>query len=130
MILYFVRHGETDWNVKKKIQGKTDVPLNENGKQQAKELADMLLDRKKEGTLQVVRAYTSHSFVQHRRHRRRRSRLIFHVLRRMVCGKWIWATGKAEAGKALRRKIRKSIRTGMPTGVMSIHRMENVTMKC
>ena len=59
MILYFVRHGETDWNVKKKIQGKTDVPLNENGKQQAKELADMLLDRKKEGTLQVVRAYTS-----------------------------------------------------------------------
>mgnify|MGYP000789147812 FL=1 len=59
MILYFVRHGETDWNVKKKIQGKTDVPLNENGKQQAKELADLLLDRKKEGTLQVVRAYTS-----------------------------------------------------------------------
>lgn len=53
MILYFVRHGETDWNVKKKIQGKTDVPLNETGKQQAKELADMLLDRKKEGTLQV-----------------------------------------------------------------------------
>ena len=49
MILYFVRHGETDWNVKKKIQGKTDVPLNETGKQQAKELADMLLDRKKEG---------------------------------------------------------------------------------
>jgi len=59
MILYFVRHGETDWNVKKKIQGKTDVPLNATGKQQAKELADMLLDRKKEGTLQVVRAYTS-----------------------------------------------------------------------
>ena len=57
MILYFVRHGETDWNVKKKIQGKTDVPLNATGKQQAKELADMLLDRKKEGTLQVVRAY-------------------------------------------------------------------------
>jgi len=35
------------------------VPLNATGKQQAKELADMLLDRKKEGTLQVVRAYTS-----------------------------------------------------------------------
>ena len=50
MILYFVRHGETDWNVKKKIQGKTDVPLNENGKQQAKELADMLLDRKKDSS--------------------------------------------------------------------------------
>ena len=35
------------------------MPLNATGKQQAKELADMLLDRKKEGTLQVVRAYTS-----------------------------------------------------------------------
>ena len=31
MKLYFVRHGETEWNVKKKIQGKTDIPLNENG---------------------------------------------------------------------------------------------------
>ena len=32
MKLYFIRHGETEWNVKKKIQGKTDVPLNENGR--------------------------------------------------------------------------------------------------
>ena len=29
MTLYFVRHGETEWNVKKKIQGTTDIPLNE-----------------------------------------------------------------------------------------------------
>ena len=36
MKLYFVRHGETEWNVKKKIQGKTDIPLNENGIRQAK----------------------------------------------------------------------------------------------
>ena len=39
MILYCVRHGETDWNVKKKIQGQTDIPLNPNGVRQAKELA-------------------------------------------------------------------------------------------
>lgn len=38
MKLYFVRHGETEWNVKKKIQGKTDIPLNENGNPAAKEL--------------------------------------------------------------------------------------------
>lgn len=43
MIFYFVRHGETDWNVAKKIQGTTDVPLNENGLRQAKELADKLV---------------------------------------------------------------------------------------
>lgn len=42
MNLYFVRHGETDWNVKKKIQGKTDIPLNENGIAQAKKLAFQL----------------------------------------------------------------------------------------
>lgn len=39
MKLYLVRHGETDWNVKKKIQGQTDIPLNPNGVRQAKELA-------------------------------------------------------------------------------------------
>lgn len=40
MRLYLVRHGETDWNLENKIQGQTDTVLNENGKQQAHELAD------------------------------------------------------------------------------------------
>ena len=31
MILYMIRHGETDWNQEKKIQGDTDIPLNKNG---------------------------------------------------------------------------------------------------
>ena len=34
--LYIVRHGETDWNKMGKYQGITDVPLNENGLNQAK----------------------------------------------------------------------------------------------
>lgn len=33
----FVRHGETEWNALGKIQGQTDIPLNERGVQQAKE---------------------------------------------------------------------------------------------
>lgn len=32
MILYMIRHGETDWNVERKLQGMTDIPLNENGR--------------------------------------------------------------------------------------------------
>ncbi len=34
-ILYLVRHGQTEWNVKRIIQGHTNIPLNEVGEQQA-----------------------------------------------------------------------------------------------
>lgn len=44
MKIYLVRHGETEWNVKKKIQGKTDIPLNETGLRQAQKLARELAD--------------------------------------------------------------------------------------
>ncbi len=30
-MLYIMRHGKTDWNVRKKLQGRTDIPLNEEG---------------------------------------------------------------------------------------------------
>lgn len=59
MKMYFVRHGETDWNVNKKIQGSADIPLNENGKRQAGELAARLVKLRREGEFQAVRVYTS-----------------------------------------------------------------------
>lgn len=40
--LYIVRHGQTDWNVKKLLQGKTDIELNEDGIKQAKELTKVI----------------------------------------------------------------------------------------
>ena len=30
-MLYIMRHGKTDWNEQHKLQGRTDIPLNENG---------------------------------------------------------------------------------------------------
>ncbi len=40
---YLIRHGETDWNVKlKKLQGHTDIPLNEIGLSQASQLPTLL----------------------------------------------------------------------------------------
>lgn len=41
-----VRHGETEWNRLGKIQGKTDIPLNEAGRSQAKKCSKLVTKRK------------------------------------------------------------------------------------
>ena len=40
-MLYIIRHGKTDWNLKHKLQGKTDIPLNDIGRQMAKEAGEL-----------------------------------------------------------------------------------------
>lgn len=42
MLIGFVRHGLTDWNALGKIQGQTDIPLNEEGRLQARLLGERL----------------------------------------------------------------------------------------
>ena len=40
MILYIVRHGETDWNKARRVQGFSDIPLNEYGRHLARQTAE------------------------------------------------------------------------------------------
>ena len=41
-VFYIFRHGETDWNVERRCQGHTDIPLNSNGLAQALDLASRM----------------------------------------------------------------------------------------
>lgn len=44
MILYIVRHGETEWNRIHRVQGRTDIPLNDYGRHLARETAEGMKD--------------------------------------------------------------------------------------
>lgn len=43
--MYFIRHGESVWNVENKICGATDIPLTEKGHQQAKQTAMQFVEQ-------------------------------------------------------------------------------------
>lgn len=47
-MLYIMRHGKTDWNIIHKLQGRTDIPLNDEGRRMAeaagKEYQDVHFD--------------------------------------------------------------------------------------
>ena len=59
MELYLVRHGQTVWNKAGKLQGRTDIELNENGREAARELGRALenVDFDKIYSSPLIRAY-------------------------------------------------------------------------
>lgn len=53
MKLYIVRHGETNWNKERRVQGHTDIPLNDYGRHLAEETARGMKN------IRIDMAYTS-----------------------------------------------------------------------
>lgn len=44
MYIYIVRHGQTEWNKQVRLQGRSDIPLNEEGKRMAEHTSAGLTD--------------------------------------------------------------------------------------
>ncbi len=42
--IYYIRHGETDWNVEGRLQGHQDIPLNARGRAQGAHCGEILRD--------------------------------------------------------------------------------------
>ena len=72
---YFLRHGETDWNKQGLLQGHTNIPLNETGRRQAREIIPVLeklpIDRiiastlsRAQETAQIVNAVLNKPFAE------------------------------------------------------------------
>jgi uncharacterized phosphatase len=64
-LLYLVRHGETEWNRQRRIQGSTDIPLNATGRLQATRAGKLLGRRSWDGIVSspLSRAYETASII-------------------------------------------------------------------
>jgi len=43
-VIYYIRHGETEWNAEGRLQGTQDIPLNDLGRRQAAKAGSILAD--------------------------------------------------------------------------------------
>ncbi len=48
-LICLIRHGQTDWNLEKRLQGREDIPLNETGRAQSMQVAEYFAQAKEKG---------------------------------------------------------------------------------
>jgi broad specificity phosphatase PhoE len=66
-VIYYVRHGLTDWNVEQRLQGRHDIPLNEQGRAQAVRCGEILRDLfDRDGRASANLAYVSSPLIRAR----------------------------------------------------------------
>lgn len=57
--IYFIRHGQTKWNVANKICGATDIELTDLGRDQARQTGKLIASRIREGKMHIDMILTS-----------------------------------------------------------------------
>lgn len=64
-LIYLVRHGETEWNRARRVQGSTDIPLNDTGRAQAATTGRLLARMQWTGVVAspLSRAYETASII-------------------------------------------------------------------
>ena len=56
-MIYVTRHGQTDWNTQKRVMGRCDEPLNNNGINQAIETKNNLLQNERLNRYNIINLY-------------------------------------------------------------------------
>ena len=113
--LYFVRHGETSWNLAGRFQGYTDIPLNETGQEQARTLQEQFDEIAFDAVYSsdLMRAAETAKIIT-----RNRFEIIQDSrIRELFCGDWEGKTMKEliEAGEPLQQYFLDPLTTP-PTG--------------